>query len=130
MHKIENRDHWSNQPLVYSGTNIAKFTPVHIIDNVTTISTYRGFTLFLKYDATLWATGENNNGQFGNGFREGSSSPIKILDNVLSAKAGETHSIVIKKDHTVWCAGLNTNGQLGLGDNIRRLSFTEIILDN
>jgi len=76
-------------------------TPTQInMDNVIDISagaaTYGGYSLFLKADSTLWASGNNANGALGNGTTVSQIIPIKVMTNVKSMSAGATHSLVLK----------------------------------
>jgi alpha-tubulin suppressor-like RCC1 family protein len=75
-------------------------------------------TLTLTEDGKVWALGENNYGQLGNGTFGGESLEPKMingLDGVIAVLAGGSHSIALKKDGTVWSWGFNGSGQLGDG---------------
>jgi len=84
-------------------------TPTQInMDNVIDIqpgATYGGYSLFLKADSTLWASGNNANGALGNGTTVSQIIPIKVMTNVKSMSAGATHSLVLKTDGTLWGFG-------------------------
>ena len=83
-------------------------------------------TYYLKSDGTLWAWGNNGNGQFGNGTAAApfNSAPVQIsgLSGVIAIVAGGNHTVYLKTDGTVWAAGLNTNGQLGDGTTAQRIT--------
>jgi hypothetical protein len=66
---------------------------------------------------TVWAWGDNYEGQLGNGTTTGSSVPIEVqgLTNAIAIAAGATHSLAVKSDGTVWAWGDNGDGQLGNG---------------
>jgi alpha-tubulin suppressor-like RCC1 family protein len=75
-------------------------------------------TLALTEDGKVWALGENNFGQLGNGsFGGEAAEPIMVnkLDGVVAVLAGNKHSVALKKDGTVWTWGYNGSGQLGDG---------------
>jgi alpha-tubulin suppressor-like RCC1 family protein len=108
-------------------------TPTQInMDNVIDISagggTYGGYSLFLKADSTLWASGNNANGALGNGTTVSQIIPIKVMTNVKSMSAGATHSLVLKTDGTLWGFGKNDNGQLGDGTTANHSMPMQIIL--
>ncbi|HLE17979.1 MAG TPA: carboxypeptidase regulatory-like domain-containing protein [Syntrophales bacterium] len=74
-------------------------------------------TLYLKNDGTVWAWGNNSNGQLGNGTMTQSATPVQIsgLSSVVAVAAGYAHTVALKSDGTVWAWGNNSNGQLGNG---------------
>ena len=72
----------------------------------------------LKDDNTLWVSGSNNDGQFGNSTYIGSLTFIKVADDVIQVSGGYGHTFIIKKDKTLWVSGNNLNGELGLGDSV------------
>ena len=71
----------------------------------------------VKNDGSLWAWGENDYGQFGDGNHTGSDqlTPKKIMDGVSAVACGRLHSIILKTDGTVWACGDNHDGQIGDG---------------
>ena len=73
-------------------------------------------TVALKNDGTVWAWGNNSNGQLGNGTMTSTSVPVQIsgLTAVILA-AGTAHTVALKSDGTVWAWGTNSSGQLGNG---------------
>jgi alpha-tubulin suppressor-like RCC1 family protein len=76
-------------------------------------------TVAIKKDGTLWAWGQNDSGELGNGTDENSNTPIQIGKSTewRSVSAGGQHTAAIKKDGTLWAWGLNQDGQLGNGTN-------------
>jgi alpha-tubulin suppressor-like RCC1 family protein len=73
-------------------------------------------SLALKSDGTVWAWGNNQYGQLGNGATTDSSVPVPVqgLTNVVSIAAG-VHSLALRSDGTVWAWGYNYDGELGNG---------------
>jgi len=76
-----------------------------------------GHALALKSDGTIWAWGDNSEGQLGLDntivFR---GTPTRVqhhLSNVIALDAGSLHSLALKSDGTVWAWGWNGEGQLG-----------------
>ncbi len=74
----------------------------------------------LKSDGTIWAWGDNEYGQLGDGTTIDSPAPIQVsgLTDVTAIAAGGSHTIALKTDGTVWAWGYNGAGQLGNGTTI------------
>jgi alpha-tubulin suppressor-like RCC1 family protein len=90
-------------------------------------------SLALRDDGTVWAWGNNEVGQLGNGesgldasgfFGISSTAPVRVLGgesgeeyltNVKTIAAGDYYSLAIKDNGTVWSWGYNHYGQLGNG---------------
>ena len=91
--------------------------------NIKMIAAGGAYTLILRNDGTLWAIGNNANGQLGNGTITNSSTLVQVkglngtgyLTDVKAIVAGVGHSLALKNDGTVWAWGINTDGQLGDG---------------
>lgn len=75
-------------------------------------------TVAQKTDGSLWAWGNNLNGQLGNGTTTWSNIPVHItgLTDVKELAGGGHHTVALQNDGTVWAWGSNNNGQLGSGD--------------
>lgn len=79
------------------------------------------FTMFLKSDGTVWATGNNDIGQLGaNSTATSLSNPALVRDasgaafgDVVGVSALDSHTVVLRKDGTVWAWGKNNYLQLG-----------------
>ena len=73
-------------------------------------------TVAIKSDGTLWAWGENDEGELGDGTTD--SKLVPTQENSKSTdwdtvSAGASHTIAIKSDGTLWAWGENSRGQLG-----------------
>lgn len=88
-----------------------------VIDRVTDIAAGLAHVLALKDDGTVWAWGNNNYGQLGDGTTgdSGGLTRVKGLDHVKAVAAGLLYSVALKDDGTVWAWGYNNYGQLGSG---------------
>lgn len=102
--------------------------PVMVMSNVTSVSCGDGFTAAIKDDGTLWAWGNNHDGQLGNGGAGNSTgwdemgysgpiqtTPVKIMDNVVAVSCGFSHAFAIQADGSLWGWGHNLYGQIGNG---------------
>jgi len=80
----------------------------------------------LKTDGTVWAWGNNFNGQLGTGDYVQNSYPVRVRDlwepypedhlrNVVAIAAGGSHCLALKSDGTLRSWGWNAHGQLGNG---------------
>ena len=85
------------------------------------------YSHFITSDNTLWATGDNQYGQLGDGTTTNRLSPVKVFEEADSVICGEYSTFVIRNDKTIWTTGNNQYGQLGLGDTLNRTSFTQIL---
>jgi len=79
-------------------------------------------TLAVMSDGTVWAWGNNDNGQLGVNSNAGSCAPLKVhgpgdvgyLTGIIKVAAGESHSLALKSDGTLWAWGKGKPGQLGV----------------
>ena len=71
----------------------------------------------LKSDGTVWAWGQNNDGQVGDGTTNDAVTPVPVqgLSNVTAIAQGGGFSLALERDGTVWSWGSNDSGQLGIG---------------
>lgn len=113
-------------------------TPVQVsgLTDVVAVAGGTFHSLALKSDGTLWAWGNNDVGQLGNGESGSgvvSNTPVQVEDpsdptgfftDVVAVAAGSNHSLAIKSDGTddgsaddgiVYAWGFNSEGQLGDG---------------
>lgn len=89
------------------------------------------FSLMVKDDGSLWATGFHRFRSEGEDFSETSLVWEKIVaGNVQSVNASFTHSLVLKTDGRLWSFGQNDHGQLGIGTNVQTPGLVETALGN
>ncbi len=76
-----------------------------------------GHLLILRYDGTVWALGDNTNGQIGDGTYAHRYEPVQVvgLENVIQIGCGHESSFALKEDGTVWAWGNNVTSVLGTG---------------
>ncbi len=89
------------------GSTANKSNPVQVTDssgnpfsNVAAIAAGYYHTIFLKSDGSVWATGNNGNGQLGDGSTTQRNNPVQVTDssgnpfsNVAAVAAGYYHTI-------------------------------------
>lgn len=83
---------------------------------VTAIATMNYHSLALKADGTVWAWGNNQYGQLGDGTTTSRSIPVQVtgLVDAVAVACGLQHSMALKADGTVWAWGYNAFGQVGV----------------
>jgi alpha-tubulin suppressor-like RCC1 family protein len=75
-----------------------------------------GHVSVLAKNGVVWAWGQNQEGQLGDGTIYNTNWPKPVLSNVIAIKAGGFHTIALFQDGTVTSWGKNDYGQLGNGD--------------
>lgn len=83
-----------------------------------------GHTVALKTDGTLWAWGNNADGELGDGTTAIATTPKRVGNaiNWVSVDAGESHTVAMNSQGLVWGMGDNSFGQLCNGTNTARLT--------
>ena len=87
-------------------------------------------SLAAKSDGTVWAWGNNDHGQLGDGTTLERPRPIQVpgLSNVRTVAAGNQFSLALKNDGTVWAWGANDHGQIGDNTIIERHTPVQVLL--
>jgi alpha-tubulin suppressor-like RCC1 family protein len=106
------------------GTKTTRLSPVQVSSLSNVIAIAAGFdisgnehSVALKDDGTVWAWGNNSNGQLGDGGTTPSNTRVEVsgLSGIIAIAAGYDCTVALKTDNTVWAWGSNINGQLGDG---------------
>jgi alpha-tubulin suppressor-like RCC1 family protein len=108
--------------ILYSQANLI---PKHAVQ----VAAGDNYCLALKYDGTVWAWGDNEFGQLGDGSTTtNKNTPVKVsgLSNISMIAAGKSHSLALKNDGSVWAWGENQNGQLGDGTNTNKTTPVQV----
>jgi Regulator of chromosome condensation (RCC1) repeat len=86
-----------------------------ISGTVTQVAAGWSHSLALGSDGTVWAWGDNQYGELGDGNFSQSDSPVKLagLSGITQIAAGEDWSLALRSDGTVWAWGDNLYNELG-----------------
>ena len=101
-------------------TTVRRTTPVQVSGLTGIIAIAGGLfhSLALKSDGMIWAWGDNENGQLGDGtITAGTITPVLVsgFNDAIAITGGCAHSLALKDDGTVWAWGSDYYGQLGSG---------------
>ncbi len=108
--------------------------PMTGVDQISSGGTH---TVILKTTDTLWAVGDNQYGQLG----DGTADPRKLtpaqvmtaagnpMNNVKQISAGSQHTMILKNDNSLWAVGWNNYGQLGDGTNANAPNPVQVMND-
>ncbi len=92
-----------------------------------------GHTIAVLSDHSVYAWGDDSNGQLGDGQTENEFSPVKVEVptgvTFTSAVAGGSHSLALDTDGNVYAWGAGTKGQLGAGRALRQ-SLSPVKVDS
>ncbi|MBT9136495.1 MAG: hypothetical protein DDT34_01576 [Firmicutes bacterium] len=103
-----------------------RHTPTQVIglNGVTAIASGEKNTVALKSDGTVWALGNNDWGQLGDGTTAFRHTIVKVsgLTEIVAIAVGSMHAVALKSDGTVWAWGRNNTGQIGDDTTTRHLT--------
>jgi hypothetical protein len=113
---------------VAGGTSVT-VTGIHFVQ----VAAGDKFTLGLTNEGTVYAWGDNTEGELGNGTTTSSLTPVQVkgvsgagfLTGVTSIAAGYKHSMAVTASG-LFAWGFNSNGQLGDGSTTTRLTPVQV----
>src|SRR5262245_9693806 len=101
------------------GTNITRLVPtaVNLGPGVfKAVAAGTNHSLALRNDGSVWAWGQNDNGQLGDASTVSKSAPVMVISGgVIAIAAGGNFSLALQSNGTVLAWGLNDSNQLGDG---------------
>ncbi len=99
---------------------------VQDLSGVTKLSVGGSHVCAVNDENGLFCWGANNQGQLGNGSRDGDGAPIPvpIQSNVAQVSAGGDYTCVVLMDKRAGCWGVNSSFQLGNGNRKPVVSLT------
>jgi alpha-tubulin suppressor-like RCC1 family protein len=92
-------------------------------------SVSNSFNIVAHKDGTVWAWGDNTDGQLGNGNTNSSVTPVKagtLTKVTLVAASQNDAAFALKNDGTLWAWGNNSSGQLGVGNTTQHSTPTQV----
>ena len=107
-------------------------TPVQLTGTYTAIACGAEFSLALRDDGVLYAWGQDETGQLGQGRALGMSQvPLAVPGlppiREMAAGAGLGHVLAVGRDGSVWTWGRNDSGQLGDGTRTDRATPQQVL---
>ena len=113
------------------GSNDRRYVPVQVVSSdgsgvlqsIQRVGAGAYHTLALQADGKVWAWGNNDCGQLGNGEQDNSSIPVQVmldestpLMGVKDVDGSWQNSVALGRDGKVWSWGRNNYGQVGNGE--------------
>jgi alpha-tubulin suppressor-like RCC1 family protein len=111
--------------------------PNAYLKGIIAVAAGEGHSMALDVNGLVYAWGDNQYGQLGNGKNDPCTRPVKVvgpdlnhngihepnegyLENIVAISAGFWHCLAIDANGTVWTWGKGKYGRLGLGDTTNR----------
>jgi alpha-tubulin suppressor-like RCC1 family protein len=124
---------YNNKGQLGNNTRTDSSTPQQVatLSGTVMVSIAAGYdhALSVRNDGTVWAWGNNNNGQLGNGTTTDSLVPVQVADQsmAMSVAAGNLFSLALLTDGSVRAWGHNALGELGDGTTTNRSIPVQVI---
>ncbi|MGC9940556.1 MAG: RCC1 repeat- and reductase domain-containing protein [Verrucomicrobiota bacterium] len=109
----------------YGDNSFDSYLPVKVhgpgnvgyLNSIIAVSAGEAVNTALRADGTVWAWGDNEFAQLGNGTTNDAWTPVQVigLTNIVGISGRGYHTLALKSDGTVWAWGWNYYGQLGIG---------------
>src|SRR5579883_399668 len=128
------------------GTSTSRSTPEQVLsvpmsESLGPIAAGGAFSLFGTYNSNLtasgglWAMGDNELGQLGDGTETNTNLPEEVFPNavgirVTSASGGLYHTLFTLSDGSLWAMGDDSLGELGNGTNNATIPKPQLIVSS
>jgi len=84
-------------------------------------------TIILNTNGSVLATGDNADGQLGDGTTTSRFTPVEVGTGIKTIETGDYFTMFLKTDGSVWATGENGSGQLGDGTTADRSNPVEVM---
>jgi alpha-tubulin suppressor-like RCC1 family protein len=121
----------------YSDNSFDRYLPIKVhgpnnvghLNSIIAVSAGEGINTALRSDGTVWAWGDNEFAQLGNGTTNNAWTPVQVsgLTNIVAISGRAYHTLALKADGTVWAWGWNVYGQLGINSTASVLVPQQVI---
>ncbi|BCZ95602.1 hypothetical protein TthAK1_22190 (plasmid) [Thermus thermophilus] len=110
------------------GTSLSVQVLRHCLHRYRAVGAGYFHTLAVREDGHLFAWGQNNGGQLGDGTYQSRATPVQVqgIAGVREATGGLDFTVILKEDGTVWSVGANNYGQLGDGTLVSRTQPVQV----
>ena len=102
-----------------AGKGLLSARPVRVqnLTDIVALAARANHNLALRADGTVWAWGQNDQGQLGDGSLVDRATPVQVsqLTGVAAIATGWKHSLAVRSDGTLWVWGANDGGRFGNG---------------
>jgi len=130
----------SNTPVLVLAGEQNPSDPNSYLEHIVAIAAGEGHSLALDNNGNVYAWGDNQFGQLGNGTNDPCTTPVKVvgpdinhngthepnegyLENIVAISSGHWHCIAVDAEGTIWTWGKGAGGRLG---NTKGEYFVEI----
>jgi alpha-tubulin suppressor-like RCC1 family protein len=123
---------FNGQGQIGDGTNVDRNTPVQVgmgTADWASVAAGNYYSTAVRRDGALWAWGQNDVGQLGDGTSAARNAPVQVgsRSDWVSVAAGQSHTVAARRDGTLWAWGNNPCGELGDGSNAPRYSPVQVV---
>lgn len=117
------KEKWIICPKSDRGCNNSPYAVLGLT-NIVRLDASDASNLAIDASGRVWAWGNNERGELGNGTRRASATPVEVtgVAHVVQTATGNSDVVALTANGKVWSWGNNEQGQLGTGDRMSHLS--------